>query len=191
MLRAGIMRVRMVPLREIFRRMPLVVRDLARENGKRVQLELRVPRRQEAVALAPSVATSRPMPRELARALEEKTRSGARRFVITPDMIRRITTGSPHVEPILRAYIPGIRVREVMYPRTTFLWYISITYRGTPVTVYVDGRLASGEEVARLRPAMVQWIEFLPTSLANSRGYLTRRGEAVLVIHTLTGPPGN
>jgi len=41
MLREGIMRVRMVPVGEIFRRMPLVVRDLARENGKRVQLELR------------------------------------------------------------------------------------------------------------------------------------------------------
>ena len=41
MLREGIMRVRMVPIGEIFRRMPLVVRDLARENGKRVQLELR------------------------------------------------------------------------------------------------------------------------------------------------------
>ena len=40
MLREGIMRVRMVPVGEIFRRMPLVVRDLARENGKRVQLEL-------------------------------------------------------------------------------------------------------------------------------------------------------
>jgi len=41
MLREGIMRVRMVPVGEIFRRMPLVVRDLARENGKRVRLELR------------------------------------------------------------------------------------------------------------------------------------------------------
>ena len=41
MLREGIMRVRMVPVGEIFRRMPLVVRDLARENGKRVKLELR------------------------------------------------------------------------------------------------------------------------------------------------------
>jgi two-component system chemotaxis sensor kinase CheA len=41
MLREGIMRVRMVPVGEIFRRMPLVVRDLARESGKRVQLELR------------------------------------------------------------------------------------------------------------------------------------------------------
>ena len=35
------MRVRMVPIGEIFRRMPLVVRDLAREKSKRVQLELR------------------------------------------------------------------------------------------------------------------------------------------------------
>jgi two-component system chemotaxis sensor kinase CheA len=41
MLREGIMRVRMVPVGEIFRRMPLVVRDLARENGKRVRLDLR------------------------------------------------------------------------------------------------------------------------------------------------------
>jgi two-component system chemotaxis sensor kinase CheA len=41
MLREGIMRVRMVPVGEIFRRMPLVVRDLAREKSKRVQLELR------------------------------------------------------------------------------------------------------------------------------------------------------
>ena len=40
MLREGIMRVRMVPVGEIFRRMPLVVRDLARENGKRVRLDL-------------------------------------------------------------------------------------------------------------------------------------------------------
>lgn len=39
-LREGIMRVRMVPVGEIFRRMPLVVRDLARENAKRVRLEL-------------------------------------------------------------------------------------------------------------------------------------------------------
>ena len=41
MLRESIMRVRMVPVGEIFRRMPLVVRDLARENGKRVQLGLK------------------------------------------------------------------------------------------------------------------------------------------------------
>ena len=39
-LREGIMRVRMVPVGEIFRRMPLVVRDLAREKSKRVRLEL-------------------------------------------------------------------------------------------------------------------------------------------------------
>ncbi len=41
MLRESIMRVRLVPVGEIFRRMPFVVRDLARENGKKVQLELR------------------------------------------------------------------------------------------------------------------------------------------------------
>ena len=35
------MRVRLVPVGEIFRRMPFVVRDLARETGKRVRLELR------------------------------------------------------------------------------------------------------------------------------------------------------
>jgi two-component system chemotaxis sensor kinase CheA len=40
-LRDGIMRVRLVPVGEIFRRMPFVVRDLARETGKRVRLELR------------------------------------------------------------------------------------------------------------------------------------------------------
>jgi two-component system chemotaxis sensor kinase CheA len=40
-LREGIMRVRLVPVGEIFRRMPFVVRDLARESGKRVRLELR------------------------------------------------------------------------------------------------------------------------------------------------------
>ena len=34
------MRVRLVPVGEIFRRMPFVVRDLARETGKRVRLEL-------------------------------------------------------------------------------------------------------------------------------------------------------
>jgi len=34
------MRVRLVPVGEIFRRMPFVVRDLARETGKRVHLEL-------------------------------------------------------------------------------------------------------------------------------------------------------
>jgi len=39
-LREGVMRVRLVPVGEIFRRMPFVVRDLARDNGKRVQLDL-------------------------------------------------------------------------------------------------------------------------------------------------------
>jgi two-component system chemotaxis sensor kinase CheA len=39
-LREGIMRVRLVPVGEIFRRMPFVVRDLARETAKRVRLEL-------------------------------------------------------------------------------------------------------------------------------------------------------
>jgi two-component system, chemotaxis family, sensor kinase CheA len=39
-LREGIMRVRLVPVGEIFRRMPFVVRDLARESGKRVHMEL-------------------------------------------------------------------------------------------------------------------------------------------------------
>ena len=39
-LREGIMRVRLVPVSEIFRRMPFVVRDLAREGGKKVRLEL-------------------------------------------------------------------------------------------------------------------------------------------------------
>jgi two-component system chemotaxis sensor kinase CheA len=39
-LREGVMRVRLVPVGEIFRRMPFVVRDLARDSGKRVQLEL-------------------------------------------------------------------------------------------------------------------------------------------------------
>ena len=39
-LREGIMRVRLVPVGEIFRRMPFVVRDLAREAGKRVRMEL-------------------------------------------------------------------------------------------------------------------------------------------------------
>ena len=40
-LREGVMRVRLVPVGEIFRRMPFVVRDLARETDKKVQLELR------------------------------------------------------------------------------------------------------------------------------------------------------
>ncbi len=39
-LREGLMRVRLVPIGEIFRRMPFVVRDLAREAGKRVTLLL-------------------------------------------------------------------------------------------------------------------------------------------------------
>ena len=39
-LREGVMRVRLVPVGEIFRRMPFVVRDLARDSGKRVQLDL-------------------------------------------------------------------------------------------------------------------------------------------------------
>ena len=40
-LREGVMRVRLVPVGEIFRRMPFVVRDLARELGKDVQLDIR------------------------------------------------------------------------------------------------------------------------------------------------------
>ncbi|HEY1911052.1 MAG TPA: chemotaxis protein CheA, partial [Vicinamibacterales bacterium] len=39
-LREGLMRVRLVPVGEIFRRMPFVVRDLAREAGKRITLLL-------------------------------------------------------------------------------------------------------------------------------------------------------
>jgi two-component system chemotaxis sensor kinase CheA len=39
-LREGVMRVRLVPVAEIFRRMPFVVRDLARDTGLRVQLDL-------------------------------------------------------------------------------------------------------------------------------------------------------
>ena len=39
-LREGVMRVRLVPVGEIFRRMPFVVRDLARDTGKRVRIEL-------------------------------------------------------------------------------------------------------------------------------------------------------
>jgi two-component system, chemotaxis family, sensor kinase CheA len=39
-LREGVMRVRLVPIGEIFRRMPFVVRDLARDSGKRVRLDL-------------------------------------------------------------------------------------------------------------------------------------------------------
>ena len=40
-LREGVMRLRLVPVGEIFRRMPFVVRDLARETGTQVRLELR------------------------------------------------------------------------------------------------------------------------------------------------------
>jgi two-component system chemotaxis sensor kinase CheA len=39
-LREGVMRVRLVPVGEIFRRMPFVVRDLARDMDKRVKLEI-------------------------------------------------------------------------------------------------------------------------------------------------------
>jgi two-component system chemotaxis sensor kinase CheA len=39
-LRERIMRIRLVPVGEVFRRMPFVVRDLARDSGKRVQLEI-------------------------------------------------------------------------------------------------------------------------------------------------------
>jgi two-component system chemotaxis sensor kinase CheA len=39
-LREGVMRVRLVPVVEIFRRMPFVIRDLARDSGRRVQLEM-------------------------------------------------------------------------------------------------------------------------------------------------------
>jgi len=39
-LREGVMRMRLVPVAEIFRRMPFVVRDLARDSGRRVQLEM-------------------------------------------------------------------------------------------------------------------------------------------------------
>ena len=40
-LREGVMRLRLVPIGEIFRRMSFVVRDLARESGKKVDLQLR------------------------------------------------------------------------------------------------------------------------------------------------------
>ena len=40
-LREGVMRLRLVPVGEIFRRMPFVVRDLARDTGTKVRLELR------------------------------------------------------------------------------------------------------------------------------------------------------
>jgi two-component system chemotaxis sensor kinase CheA len=39
-LREGVMRVRLVPVAEIFRRMPFVVRDLARDRGKRIRVDL-------------------------------------------------------------------------------------------------------------------------------------------------------
>ncbi|EKD34751.1 MAG: CheA signal transduction histidine kinase, partial [uncultured bacterium] len=37
-LRGAVMRVRLVPLADVFSRMPLVVRDLARESGKQIRL---------------------------------------------------------------------------------------------------------------------------------------------------------
>ena len=40
-LREGVMRVRLVPVGEIFRRMPFAVRDLARETGHRVRVEMK------------------------------------------------------------------------------------------------------------------------------------------------------
>jgi two-component system chemotaxis sensor kinase CheA len=40
-LREGVMRVRLVPVGEILRRVPFVVRDLTRDTGTRVQLDLR------------------------------------------------------------------------------------------------------------------------------------------------------
>lgn len=40
-LREGVVRLRLVPVSEIFRRVPFVVRDLAREFGKEVRVELR------------------------------------------------------------------------------------------------------------------------------------------------------
>ncbi len=40
-LREGLMRVRLVSVGEIFRRMPFVVRDLARDSGKHVRLDVR------------------------------------------------------------------------------------------------------------------------------------------------------
>ena len=39
-LRDGVMRVRLVPVREVFARMRLVVRDLARETGREIDLVL-------------------------------------------------------------------------------------------------------------------------------------------------------
>jgi two-component system, chemotaxis family, sensor kinase CheA len=40
-LRDGVMRVRMVPVGDVFERMSFIVRDLARQQGKRVRLEIR------------------------------------------------------------------------------------------------------------------------------------------------------
>src|SRR5262249_25154666 len=40
-LREGVMRVRMVPLGEVFERMQFVIRDLAREFGKKVRLAMK------------------------------------------------------------------------------------------------------------------------------------------------------
>ncbi|HEX8736478.1 MAG TPA: chemotaxis protein CheA, partial [Pyrinomonadaceae bacterium] len=40
-LRDGVMRVRMIPIGEIFERMQFAVRDLARETGKKIQLEIK------------------------------------------------------------------------------------------------------------------------------------------------------
>lgn len=40
-LREGVMRVRLVPVGEIFRRMPFAVRDLARDSGHRVRVEMK------------------------------------------------------------------------------------------------------------------------------------------------------
>ena len=39
-LREGVMRVRLVPVGEVFRRMPFVVRDLARDSGRRVRVDM-------------------------------------------------------------------------------------------------------------------------------------------------------
>ena len=39
-LREGVMRVRLVPFGEVFRRMPFVVRDLARDSGRRVRVDM-------------------------------------------------------------------------------------------------------------------------------------------------------
>src|SRR5678810_517579 len=39
-LRDGLMRIRLVSIGEIFQRLPFVVRDLARENGKKIRLAI-------------------------------------------------------------------------------------------------------------------------------------------------------